>query len=176
MTIKRSTRSALLLLGATVLTACAGKPGLESPVRTVGGTPYYTVTGRAAGTGSFDFTKKLAWLAAVSELSRARSAHVYARLTREERANLNRLLTRGRSGDVQGEIEGLVDIIEEATSTSPLRDVHELMVTTDGKELVVTLGIPLATWQELVEEAARERAWMSRGQVREVDRRQRRLP
>ena len=175
MTLRESIRSLALLFAAALLTACAGKPGLESPVRDVGGTQYFTVSGRAASTGSFDFTKKLAWLSAVSELSRARSAEVYARLTRDQRADLNRLLTSG-AGDAHREIEGLADFVEEATSSSPLRNVHELQLQRDGDELFVTLGIPLDTWQELVEEAAREMVEMSEGQVLNLERRQRRFP
>lgn len=146
---------ALLFLLGLLAVGCAGNPALETPIHEVDGTHYYTATGRAEKTGSFDFTKKMAWLSAASELSRARSDEVYVRLTREQRAELEELLG-AEPGEGREEIAGLVSFIDEVTSDAPLRNLHELDVRENDGKLAVTIGVPMDTWQELVDEAAEE--------------------
>lgn len=159
---------AISLLLALATSACGGKPSLESPIREVGTDRYYTATGRAEQTGSHDFTEKLAWLSAASELSRARSTEVYVRLTREQRSQIDDLL-QGEPGRARRDIEGRVNFIDEATSDAPLRNVHELRAFEEDGELLLTLGVPMETWQELVDEAAEEVEQMLEAEVVDLE-------
>lgn len=171
MTPTKRDRFALVAFAAlAVFTAagCGGKHGLEQPIQTVGGTDYYTVTGRAGTTGHYDFTKKLAWLSAASELSRARSAEVYVRLTRTQQAQLEELLDAD-PGEGREEIAGVVSFIDEVTSDAPLRNLHELRVREKDDKIAVTVGVPMDTWQELVDEAAEEVEKMLEGEVIDLE-------
>ncbi len=154
------------VVATATLAACAANPGLRSPIREVEGTRYFTAEGRAQQSASWDFTKKLAWLSAASALARARSSEVYARLTQDQRARLEELL---RNSGGRRQVTGAIELIDEATTHAPLREVHELRVATEDKLVAVTLGIPLETWRELVDEAAEETARVLRGEVRDLE-------
>jgi len=147
-------RTVALALAILALTACVHGGMQKTPIQQVSGTPYFTAEGRGPLTSSWDFSRKLAWLSAASALSRARAAEVYARLTLDQRAQLERLLrgtARGRN-----DVSGLVTFLDQATARSPLREIHELRARSERGMFVVVLGIPLETWRELVDEAAEE--------------------
>lgn len=60
-------------------------------------------------------------------------------------------LLESRPGQARGEIEGALDFIDEATSRVPLRDVHELRYREKEGRVWLTLGIPTATFREIVD-------------------------
>lgn len=157
-----------LILGVVVASGgCGAKHGLEPPIIDVKGTKYFIAEGRGVLTTSEDFSKKLAWTAASSLLARARSQEVISSLSVEQRANLEELLeTRRRRG---ARITGLVEFVDRISARAPLRNVHELKVEQDGKSLVVVLGIPLTTWEELIDEAAEEVERALRGEVIDLE-------
>lgn len=138
-----------LVFGVALLAGCAAKHGLQSPIRDVNGVQYFVAEGIGEKTAIPDFSKRLAWQAAASQLARSRSTEVYSRLTKELQARVDELAKR------RG-IQGAVTLIEEATSRVPLRDIHELRVRDEGDYITVVLGIPLTVWEELIDDAARE--------------------
>jgi hypothetical protein len=135
--------------------ACGARHGLESPIRSVDGTQYFTAEARCPRLDNYDFTIKLCRLSASSQLSQSRTSAVYVKLTQEQRARVEDLAARrtGRRDPVAGSIA----FLDELTSRTALRDVRELKAKAEKKgELVLVLGIPMETWQELVDEAAEE--------------------
>ncbi len=147
-THRLSTAWAVALLAVPVLAGCATH-GLRSPIREVDGVAYFTAEGIGQKTAMPDFSKRLAWQTALTQLARSRSTTVYERMTRELRAEVDRLAKR------RG-IEGPIQLIDETTARVPLRNVHELRVRDEGDYITVVLGIALPTWEELIDEAARE--------------------
>ena len=139
----------LLLVNVGLLAGCGAKYGLRSPIREVGGVSYFTAEGIGQKTAMPDFSKRLAWQGALTQLARSRSTKVYERMTRELRAEVDELAKR------RG-IEGPIQLIDETTSRVALRNVHELRVRDEGEFITVVLGVPLPIWQELIDEAAEE--------------------
>lgn len=136
----------LVLTGA----ACASSgEAPRSPFRTVDGTEYFTVEYSAPLSGDPQFTKKLAFLAASTALSRSIATRAYSRLSRTDSAEVDDLLSR--RGAARPDVEGAVDMVDEITSSVPLRDVHELRYHVDQDEAVIMLGIPELTYREIVD-------------------------
>lgn len=166
--LKSSTQLAVPLIALAALFGCA-RHGLQSPIREVHGIAYFTAEGVGQKTAMPDFSKRLAWQVALTQLARSRSTVVYERMTRELRAEVDRLAKR------RG-IEGPIQLIDETTARVPLRNVHELRVREQGEYVTVTLGVPLTTWEELIDEAAREVERELRSKVLDLEAAPRRRP
>ena len=149
MSIHRSVQYLIPFLTAGVVAGCSAKHGLRSPIREVDGLQYFIAEGMGQRTAMPDFSKRLAWQAALTQLARSRSTQVYEHMTRELQGDVDKLIKR------RG-IQGWVTLVDEATSRVPLRNVHELRVRDGGEYITVVLGIPMPVWEELVDEAAEE--------------------